>query len=128
MLFTITKIEAENNITLISGNTGIGRIKGLWKSKEIPVIGKHYQIELDFGIIDRSLITIHNEPTEASSEIIEDGVIFTAECEDIDEIYYLRFAFDGLEMLDIEQDDFTIKKGDYISFSLRFSEIGIYPY
>lgn len=34
----------------------------------------------------------------------------------------------GLEMLDITNDDFTISRGDYISFSKRFDEIEIYPY
>ena len=31
-------------------------------------------------------------------------------------------------MLDIENDDHTIKKGDFLIFSLPFDEVGIYPY
>ncbi|MDE5557977.1 MAG: hypothetical protein K2J32_09885 [Ruminococcus sp.] len=128
MLLILTDIITENNITFVSGNTHIGSIKGIWKSSVTPVIMQHYNIEIDFGVIDRNSIIINKEATDVNSEIIDDRVVFTGLCEDIDEIYYIRFSFDGLEMLDIKNDDFTIRKGDFITFSIQFSEIGIYPY
>lgn len=128
MLFTIRNVETENNIIFVSGSTVTGDIKGIWKYKNIPLIGKNYNIELDLGTIDRNLVVINKKATSANSRIIDDKVIFTGLCEDIDEIYYLRFSSDGLEMLDIKNDDFTIKIGEFLSLSLLFSEIGIYPY
>lgn len=127
MLLILTDIITENNITFVSGNTHIGKIKGIWKSSVTPVIMQRYNIEIDFGVIDRNSIIINKESTDVNSEIIDDRVVFTGLCEDIDEIYYIRL-FDGLEMLDIKNDDFTIRKGDFITFSVKFSKIGIYPY
>ena len=49
-------------------------------------------------------------------------------CEEIDDVYVIRFAIDWIEMISIENDDFKIKKGDAISFSLNYDRIGIYPY
>lgn len=127
MKFTIRDIETENNEIMVSGNTAIGDIKGIWHYKNIPLLGESYNIELEFGAIDRNSVIINTSVTSANSRIIDDKVIFTGLCEDIDEVYYLRFS-DGLEMLDITNDDFTIKKGDFLSFSLSVIEIGIYPY
>lgn len=127
MLFTIREIETENNVILVSGSTAIGDIKGIWHYKNTPLIGENYNIELDFGAIDRNLIIVNTNAASANSRIMYDKVLFTGVCEDIDEVYYIRFS-DGLEMLEITNDDFTIKKGDFLSFSLLFSEISIYPY
>ena len=129
MLFTITEIRNENDGILVSGETLTGRIKGIWKSDRLsPAVGKSYQIELDFGITDRNMININPNAKNASTEICNDKVVFTALCESIDEIYFLRFSFDGLEMLEMEHDDFTIKEGDFLTFEKPFAEIGIYPY
>lgn len=127
MLFTIRDIETEKNVILVSGSTAIGDIKGIWHYKNLPLIGESYNIELDFGTIDRNSVIINTNTTSANSRIMYDKIIFTGLCEDIDEVYYIIFS-DGLEMLDITNDDFTIKKGDFLSFALLFSEIGIYPY
>ena len=127
MLLILTDIITENNITFVSGNTHIGSIKGIWKSSVTPIIMQRYNIEIDFGVIDRNSIIINKESTDVNSEIIDDRVVFTGLWEDIDEIYYIRL-FDGLEMLYIKNDDFTIRKSDFITFSIKFSEIGIYPY
>ena len=129
MLFTITEIRNENNIILVSGETLTGRIKGIWKADALsPAVGESYQIELDFGITDRNIININPSAKDTSTEVLNDRVSFTALCESINEIYFLRFSFDGLEMLEIEHDDFTIKEGDFLTFEKPFAEIGIYPY
>ena len=129
LLFTITEIQNENDIILVSGETLTGRIKGIWKADGLsPAVGASYQIELDFGIIDRNTVTINPDAKDASTEILNDSVSFTALCESIDEIYFLRFSFDGLEILEIENDDFTIQEGDFLTFEKPFTEIGIYPY
>lgn len=126
MLFTVTEIKTENNIIYVSGSTLTGHLKGVWKYRDFPIKDKSYNIELDFSTTCRKSVTISKPP--ASIETTGDKVAFTALCDGIDEIYYLRFLSDGLSMLDITNDDFTIRKGDYISFSKYFNEIEIYPY
>lgn len=125
MLFTVTEIQTEKNIIYVSGNTLSGKLKGIWKNNNIPFIDRTYNIELAFSTTDRKSVTMSRPPSNI--ETTNDRVVFTGICEDIDEIYYIRFS-DGLEMLDITDDDFTIRKGDYISFSKHFNETEIYPY
>lgn len=126
MLFTVIKIENKNDLTLVTGSTTIGYIKGAWDGDEAPVIGKKYQIELDFPTVERSAVTITNADT--SAKMISGKTFFTGVCENYDEICYVRFSVDGLEMLDIIDGEEFIKKDDHISFSFPFENIGIYPY
>ncbi len=129
MLLTVTEIKKQNQDWLVSGNTGTGQIKGIWKADSLsPVIGEAYQIELDFSITERNAVTVRKAPAKAAMKIKENQVIFTALCESIQDIYFLRFSFDGLEMLEIQHDDFTIQEGDFLTFAKYFTEIGIYPY
>ena len=65
----------------------------------------------------------------SSVYVDDENVIFTGLCEDIDdEVYYLRFSIDWLEMLEIHVISDKKKKGDYISFSSNWRNIRIYPY
>lgn len=132
MLYTIYKIEKADNSFIVTGETSCGNIKGIWKSKDEPVSGKSYNIEISFGLktasVSRDDILIDNKRTESAVSIRDGKNFFAVLCEDIDEIYYIRFSFDGLAMLDIENDDHTIRKGDFLTFLLPFDEVGIYPY
>ena len=133
MLFIIQKIDNTDDAVIVTGETHCGIIKGIWKSKTIrPVTGTSYNIELTFGLsiaaIDRSDVTIEPAQMKAAVSITDGRVRFTGLCETVEDIYFIRFSFDGLEMLDIENDDHTIKEGNYLTFSLPFEEIGIYPY
>lgn len=129
MLFTVTEIKKQENLIFVSGQTRTGQIKGIWKTDSLsPAVGNRYQIELDFGITDRNTVTVNPDAKEVSTEILNDKVLFTALCESIDEIYFLRFSFDGLEMLELINDDFSIQAGDFLTFEKPFTEIGIYPY
>lgn len=126
MLFTVITIENENDTTFVTGSTGVGYIKGVWRAEEAPVNGRRYQIELDFPAVDKSEVSVTT--ADISARILGDKTCFSGLCEEIDEVCYIRFAVDSLEMLDITDIDETIKKGDNLSFALPFEEIGIYPY
>ncbi|MBR1530305.1 MAG: hypothetical protein IJ642_13555 [Oscillospiraceae bacterium] len=129
MLFTVMEIRTEQEIITVSGRTSTGIVAGIWKADRLsPVIGESYQIELDFTVTERNAVTVQKAPVKACTEIRGHNIRFTALCESIDEIYYLRFGFDGLEMLEIAHDDGTIQEGDFISFEKEIREIGIYPY
>lgn len=118
---------------MVTGDTACGTLKGVWKSNNIaPEAGKSYNIELTLGLntgsVERKDIIIEHSKTSAEIRMADDGIIFTGRCEEIEDIYYIRFSDDGLEMLDITGDDHTVKKGDLITFLMKFDEIGIYPY
>lgn len=126
MLFTVITIENENDKTFVTGSTTVGYIKGVWKSEDTPVNGKKYQVELTFPSVEKSAVTV--TPDDRGARILGDKTYFSGICEDIDEVCYIRFSVDSLEMLDITDIDDTIKKGDCIAFSFSFDDIGIFPY
>ena len=129
MLVKVMDISEENGVTLVTAESDIGSICGVWHFREAPVTGQSYSIELSFNANE----PINGSTVEAlnggSSDISTDGKVnvFTAEIEDIDEIYYLRFSYDGLSMLDIS-DPPAINIGDYIRFAVEYGRTGIYPY
>ena len=129
MRMSIANVEYENDYIYVTGNTSIGSIKGKWCYKEKPILGETYFFELSIDEFERNEITIlGDEQVSPSVYCRDERVEFQGICEEIDDIYVIRFAIDWIEMISIENDDFTIKKGDAISFSLNYDHIGIYPY
>lgn len=127
MKFVIDKLEYQESLIIVTGRTLIGTIKGIWKYIKEPVVGKSYCIELNINNPEE--VKVFKENRFSSVYLDNEDVIFTGLCEDIDsEVYYLRFAIDWLDMLDIEVIKPRKKKGDYISFSANFHDIEIYPY
>lgn len=129
MRMIIKNIEYNDKIIYIVGDTSVGTIKGKWCYKEQPILNKEYYFELDIDDIGRNEISIVNH-NNFSSEVSmhNDSVVFKGICEEIDDIYVIRFSVDWIEMISVENDDFTIKKGDCILFSVCYEDIGIYPY
>lgn len=129
MRMVITNIECENNRIYVIGNTNIGSIKGEWCYKEIPILGETYFFELNIGELDKNAISVvYNEQFYSSVNFSDNQVQFKGICEEIDEVYVIRFSADWIEMISIKNDDFSIKKGDAISFLISYDCIGIYPY
>ena len=129
MRMIISNIEYENECIYVTGNTSIGSIKGKWRYKESPILGETYFFELNIDEIDRNEISILCDEQFRPSVCFRDKCVeFKGICEEIDDIYVVRLAVDWIEMICIGNDDFTIKKGDAISFSLNYDRIGIYPY
>ncbi|MBR4084281.1 MAG: hypothetical protein IKK33_08385 [Lachnospiraceae bacterium] len=128
MKMLITNIEYENNDIFITCKTTIGNLKGKWCDKlQLPILLENYHCELIIREIERTEVAIFTsgEP----SVCYENGMVaFTGVCEEIDDIYVVRFAGDWLEMVDVKNDDFMIKRGDVISFAIEYEGISIYPY
>lgn len=117
-----------NNKVIVGGTTDIGFIKGIWKSMKEPIIGEVYSAELNIDEIPKGQVsTISNKMEQPKVYIDGEYVCFIGKCEDIEDIYYIRFANDWLEMIEINDND-IIKKGDYISFKQVYTFIWIYPY
>lgn len=126
---TIINIECENERIYVIGNTGIGNIKGEWCFKEKPVLGETYFFELNIGDLNKKEISvIVDEQFCSSVDFYEDQVQFKGICEEIDDVYVIRFSDDWIEMISIENDDFSIKTGYAVSFSICYDRVGIYPY
>lgn len=129
MRMTIRTIEYTNESIYVTGNTDIGSIKGVWQYSELPIQNSSYFFELNLGELDRREISIIKEEN-ACPCVSSDGrqVSFKGICEEVDDVYVIRFAPDWIEMLEVDNDDFTIRKGDTISFSTDSASIIIYPY
>lgn len=127
MRLVIDELEYQNPVLIVKGETPAGTVKGIWKDKKVPVIGERYHAELS---IDKPKeIKSVKQDSYSSVFVDNENIIFTGLCEDIDdEVYYLRFEIDWLEMLDIDVITDRKKKGDYISFSVNWRDIGICPY
>ena len=129
MRMTITNIQYENSRVYVIGDTSIGNLKGEWCDKAAPVLGKTYFFELNIGDLDKKEISVIDDEQFCSSVKFSDNQVqFKGICEEIDDVYVIRFCDDWIEMIVIENDDFSIKKGDVVSFSISYDRIGIYPY
>lgn len=128
MRILITNIEYENNDIFVTCKTAIGNLKGKWCDKlQLPILLENYHCELTIREIERTEVAIFTSG-EPSVHYEKGMVAFAGICEEIDDIYVVRFDTDWLEMLDIKNDDFTIKRGDVIYFAIEYSEVSIYPY
>lgn len=129
MRMIITNIERNDKSIYVTGNTSVGNIKGCWCHNEEPILEETYFFELGIGEIDRSKISIfRDEEFSASVNLGDTQVLFRGVCEEIDDVYVIRFSKDWIEMITIGNGDFSIKKGDGVSFFIGYDNIGIYPY
>ncbi len=127
MKLEVDKIEYENDKIIVTGTTEIGKIKGVWKYREKPVVKYTYFIELSYEKFEKKISQslIRN----FSTSICDDMVVFNCQVEDIDEdIYYVRLAMDCLDMVEIESNCVQLNKGSFASFTVRYNNIWIYPY
>lgn len=129
MRMTITNIEYENDRIYVVGDTDIGSIKREWCYKDSPTLGAAYYFELNIDELDKNEISvIHGSPFCSSVCFSNDQVQFKGICEEIDDVYVIRFSDDWIEMITIAKADLSIMKGNAVSFSLSYERIGIYPY
>ena len=128
MQLVVDRIEYQGSWAIITGNTTIGTSKGIWNHEEPPAIGERYYVELSIdhaGELDGP----QKDDLFPSVHLSKDAVIFNGICEGMDdEVYYIRFNMEWLEMLD--RDVITHKKeeGESVSFSAGIYDIQIYPY
>lgn len=128
MRLLIYEIYRQTDSIVISGATPLGTIKGVWKDREAPAIDTVYHAEL---IIDHltELGSEHSAPPAPGVSTEGNIVTFQGICEAMDEdVYFVRFDIDWLEMIDISELASPKKEGDFILFSANCSDIGIYPY
>ena len=129
MRMTVTNIEYENSRVYVIGDTSIGNLKGEWCDKKIPILGETYFFELSIDDLDKKeILVIDNKQFCSSVNFSDNQVQFKGICEEIDDVYVIRFCDDWIEMIVIENDNFLIKKGGAVAFSISYDRIGIYPY
>ena len=128
MRFIINKIEYESNLIIVTGNTSIGSLKGIWIYAQPPVIEELYHIELTIYSLTQ-LEMKQNKKLKPSIYLSGDTITFKGICEDIDsDVYFLRFDIDWIEMIEIVQLPRQKKIGEYIFFSANYHERKIFPY
>ena len=109
----------------------IGQIRGVWRGNTPPIVNDICHIELDIKKVCPNIVKEFpyemNDVTNVCCGFNE--VVFKGICEDYDdEVYYIRFMIDWLEMLDIEDFNYKINIGDTVLFQTSIENIGIYPY
>lgn len=129
MQILIYEIIHQTDGIVVSGVTAIGTLKGIWEAKEPPVMDTAYYVELCIN----NLTELSADQSVLSSPMVsaknDDIVTFHGICEDTDEdVCYVRFDTDWLEMVDISELVSPKIKGNFISFSADCHDITIYPY
>lgn len=127
MKIVISSKQLTSDVIIIEGTTEIGTIKGVWKYGEEPVVGKAYSVELSIENLHKEQIWVEKNMKEPKTYMEGEYVYFIGTCEDIDEVYYIRFALDWLEMIEVDADN-IINIGDCILFKQSYDLIDIYPY
>ena len=130
MRMRIENIISEKDSLLVEGITSIGRVCGVWRYNEKPILGESYYFELDIESIEDEIVSILNDDCTFSTEVFieKDNVFFKGKVEQIDDIYVVRFSRDWMEMIEINHDNHRIKQGDCIMFYQTKRKISVYPY
>ncbi|MDE7364531.1 MAG: hypothetical protein K2N27_06565, partial [Ruminococcus sp.] len=120
MRIIITSIENMKNNIIVNCSTNIGILKGFWKGKNSPFLNSVYHVEFTLADID-CIDVLPKNKEDISVSLKNDAVFFNGICEDYDgEIHYIRFAYDWLQMIYIEENGEKINIGDNISFKLNY--------
>lgn len=134
MKIQVRSIQNTKNGLMAECLTNIGIIKGIWKSNAEIVIGNIYHVELSvdhsYNFKDNTL-THYDEYPEERIHVFTDNnkVTFCGIVESKDEdVYYIRYAFDWIDMIEIPKEDTLIPIDHYIEFCADSKNIFIYPY
>ena len=126
MRFIVEKVCRQGDRIMVSGRTPVGPLQGIWQNREPPIVRSGCHVELTIDAPHEAAAPRVCAPATA---LAGDTVVFHGLCEEADEaLYYLRFAADWLEMIDISAISIPRKAGDLISFSAPVDGIKIYPY
>ncbi len=125
MIIRVEKVQVENEDIIVFCRTSIGDFKGIWTKKEEPFIGEEYHVEL--GIEEFLGEIVVSVVHEYSVSVNGYQINFIGLCEGADdEVMYIRLSIDWIEMLDVVDG---IRIGDdFVSFSVDYRKIKIYPY
>lgn len=131
MRTVIENVEYVDDKMIVTCNVKIGQIRGVWMGNTPPIVNDICHIELDIKKVCPNIVKEFpyemNDVTNVCCGFNE--VVFKGICEDYDdEVYYIRFMIDWLEMLDIEDFNYKINIGDTVLFQTSIENIGIYPY
>lgn len=134
MKIQIKSIQKTENGLMVECLTIIGIVKGIWKGSEEIVIGNNYHVELSIhhpdnleDITDRP----YDEYPEERIRVFTDKntVTFCGIIESKDEdVYYIRYASDWLDMIEIPENAPQIPVDHYIEICADAENILIYPY
>ena len=88
------------------------------------------EIHVELAIYLPEELDIHQDKKFCPSVCYSDQtVVFKGICEDVDdEVYFVRFDIDWLEMISIQEFSTKKKAGDFMAFSADYYGIEIYPY
>lgn len=128
MRIMINAVEQVQSSATVVASTEIGTIQGVWKGTIPPNVDQEYHVELTIQTMANDII-LSKKDADTKVMVRDDQVLFIGYCEGMDnEVYYIRFNVDWLEMVEIPENIPEIAMGDYVEFSAKIDDIWIYPY
>ena len=128
MVFRVDEIAYEfDQMIVVTGKTHAGEIKGVWKYREKPVKNQRYFVELSYDIFEKKISKSSDKILNVSMD--EYVNTFYGEIDGMDEeVFYIRFAVDWLDMMISEDASSELRTGDYVTYSVKYQNTKIYPY
>ena len=99
MKITIKEIEYFNDNIIVTGVTDLGIIKGIWRNDTLPEINLTYYFELNIDSIDKCDVSVIHDDVIYGVKVSGESSVFTGKCEDIDDVYVIRFSGDWIEII-----------------------------
>lgn len=128
MQIMVNVVEQIQSSVMVVASTEIGTIQGVWKGTIPPSVDQEYHVELIIQSMAKDII-LSKKDADTNVMVKDDEVLFIGYCEEMDdEVYYIRFNVDWLEMVEIPENIPEIAMGDYVEFSAKIDDIWIYPY
>lgn len=128
MRIMVNVVEQVQSFVTVVASTEIGTIQGVWKGTSLPNVNQECHVELTIQSMEKDII-LSKKDADTNVMVKDDEVLFIGYCEGMDdEVYYIRFNVDWLEMVEIPENIPEIAMGDYVKFSAKIDDIWIYPY
>ena len=127
MEFKVNKIAYEKEDIIVTGKTEIGELKGIWRYKEAPVKNQNYHVRLSYNRLEKKI----SKYSGKKLSVLVHGKIntFYGEIDGMDEeIFCVRFTKDWIDMVRIDDASAGLVMGDYISYSVKYNDIEIFPF
>jgi hypothetical protein len=130
MKIAVRKIdELAEKIWLVTCDSSIGRIAGLWMTDDLPQLNQNYYAEVELSLVSKNnLFILEDSEVPSSSQILDESFQkITGHIESIDEdgLVYLRLSDDWLQMMDVESN--SLQEGLKIAVCVSIRQTEIWP-
>ena len=127
MVFKVNKIAYERDEIIVTGKTEIGEVKGVWRHIQTPVNNQSYHVRLSYDQFEKKISKYEGK----KCSVLVHGKIntFYGKIDGMDEeIFCVWFTKDWIDMVRIDDASTGLVRGDYISYSVKYNNMEIFPF